>query len=253
MNMVEIADVHKSFGTNKILKGIDLVVKKGEVVCILGPSGSGKTTFLRCLNFLERADSGQILLGDSRVRFAQATKKEVRAIRLKTAMVFQGYELFMHKTALQNVVEGLVIPRKIAKQEANEIGMAMLGKVGMSDKADAYPSQLSGGQQQRVGIARAMALDPDLMLFDEPTSALDPELVGEVLETMKRLAFEGRTMIVVTHEMQFAYEVADKVIFMENGVVVEKGTPDQIFNHSKEDRTKAFLSRLSFDSIKKVV
>lgn len=253
MSAIEISDVHKSFGVNQILKGIDLVVERGEVVCILGPSGSGKTTFLRCLNFLERADSGEIVIGETHVDFGSAVKKEIRKICMQTAMVFQSYELFNHMTALQNVVEGLIIPRKIPKEKAVQIGLDMLRKVGLEDKSAHYPSQLSGGQQQRVGIARAIALNPDLLLFDEPTSALDPELVGEVLETMKKLAEEGRTMIVVTHEMQFAYEVADKVVFMEGGVVVEQGTPDDVFNHPKEQRTKEFLSRLASHSMEKVV
>ncbi|MBS7576444.1 MULTISPECIES: amino acid ABC transporter ATP-binding protein [unclassified Enterococcus] len=247
MTAIEITDVHKSFGNHEILKGVNLIIEEGEVVVILGASGSGKTTFLRCINFLERASNGRILLGDTMVRFSLATKKHIRSIRMQTAMVFQGYELFKHMTILQNVIEGLVTPRRMGKKEAEVIGMAQLEKVGLADKARSYPSQLSGGQQQRVGIARAMALEPKLMLFDEPTSALDPELVGEVLDIMKQLAREGRTMIVVTHEMQFAYEVADRVVFMDGGVVVETGTPDEIFNHPKAERTKEFLSSLSFN------
>ena len=245
-NQIEITDVHKSFGNHKILKGVNVVVQEGEVVCILGPSGSGKTTFLRCINFLERANAGRIILGDNRVDFSAATKKSIKAIRMNTAMVFQGYELFKHMTILQNIMEGLVTVRKVPKKEAMAVAMQALEKVGLADKASAYPSQLSGGQQQRIGIARAMALEPELMLFDEPTSALDPELVDEVLTIMKELAASGRTMIIVTHEMQFAYEVADKIIFMADGKVLESGTPDEVFNHPKEQRTQEFLSRLNF-------
>lgn len=245
-NQIEITDVHKSFGNHKILKGVNVVVQEGEVVCILGPSGSGKTTFLRCINFLERANAGRIILGDNRVDFSAATKKSIKAIRMNTAMVFQGYELFKHMTILQNVMEGLVTVRKVPKKKAMSVAIKALEKVGLSDKASAYPSQLSGGQQQRIGIARAMALEPELMLFDEPTSALDPELVDEVLAIMKELAASGRTMIIVTHEMQFAYEVADKIIFMADGKVLESGTPDEVFNHPKEQRTQEFLSRLNF-------
>lgn len=245
-NQIEITDVHKSFGNHKILKGVNVVVQEGEVVCILGPSGSGKTTFLRCINFLERANAGRIILGDNRVDFSAATKKSIKAIRMNTAMVFQGYELFKHMTILQNIMEGLVTVRKVPKKKAMSVAMQALDKVGLADKASAYPSQLSGGQQQRIGIARAMALEPELMLFDEPTSALDPELVDEVLAIMKELAASGRTMIIVTHEMQFAYEVADKIIFMADGKVLESGTPDEVFNHPKEQRTQEFLSRLNF-------
>lgn len=245
-NQIEITDVHKSFGNHKILKGVNVVVQEGEVVCILGPSGSGKTTFLRCINFLERANAGRIILGDNRVDFSAATKKSIKAIRMNTAMVFQGYELFKHMTILQNIMEGLVTVRKVPKKKAMSVAMKALEKVGLADKASAYPSQLSGGQQQRIGIARAMALEPELMLFDEPTSALDPELVDEVLAIMKELAASGRTMIIVTHEMQFAYEVADKIIFMADGKVLESGTPDEVFNHPKEQRTQEFLSRLNF-------
>ena len=245
-NQIEIIDVHKSFGNHQILKGVNVVVQEGEVVCILGPSGSGKTTFLRCINFLERANAGRIVLAGHRVDFSAATRKAIKVIRMNTAMVFQGYELFKHMTVLQNVMEGLVTVRKMPKKMATVIAERSLEKVGLSDKASAYPSQLSGGQQQRIGIARAMALDPELMLFDEPTSALDPELVDEVLAIMKELASSGKTMIIVTHEMQFAYEVADRVIFMADGKVLESGTPDQVFNHPKEARTQEFLARLNF-------
>lgn len=242
--MLEIRNVHKSFGNNKILKGVDLKVDKGDVVVILGPSGSGKTTLLRCINFLERADQGTATFDDMTVDLHSANKKEVLAVRKRSAFVFQNYNLFNNKTALENVAEGLIIGRKIPKEEAYKISREALDKVGLSDKYDSYPSQLSGGQQQRVGIARAVALNPDVILFDEPTSALDPELVGEVLEVMKGVAREGTTMIVVTHEMGFAKDVAKKVIFMDGGNIVEEGTPHDIFVTPKEERTRKFLRRV---------
>ncbi|MCB2294813.1 amino acid ABC transporter ATP-binding protein [Clostridium algoriphilum] len=242
--MIEVKGIHKAFGKNEVLKGVDVQVKKGEVVVILGPSGSGKTTLLRCINFLEKADSGEITIGETKVKFKHATKKEILCIRRKTAMVFQTYNLFNNKTVLENVKEGLITARKVPKKEAEEISRKMLDKVGLTDKYDAYPSQISGGQQQRVGIARALALNPEVILFDEPTSALDPELVGEVLTVMKKVAKEGITMVVVTHEMSFAYDIASRVIFMEGGVVVEEGTPKEIFQTPKEERTKQFLKRI---------
>lgn len=242
--MLEIKDIHKSFGHNEILKGVNLTIDKGDVVVILGPSGSGKTTLLRCINFLERADKGTASFGDLEVDLKHASKKEVLQVRKKTAFVFQNYNLFNNKTALENVAEGLIVGRKIAKDKAYEISKQALDKVGLSDKYDSYPSQLSGGQQQRVGIARAVALNPDIILFDEPTSALDPELVGEVLGVMKGIAKEGTTMLVVTHEMSFAKDVANKVIFMDGGIVVEEGTPHDIFITPKEERTKRFLHRV---------
>lgn len=242
--MLEIRNVHKSFGNNKILKGVDLKVDKGDVVVILGPSGSGKTTLLRCINFLERADQGTATFDDMTVDLHSANKKEVLAVRKRSAFVFQNYNLFNNKTAIENVAEGLIIGRKIPKEEAYKISREALDKVGLSDKYDSYPSQLSGGQQQRVGIARAVALNPDVILFDEPTSALDPELVGEVLEVMKGIAREGTTMIVVTHEMGFAKDVAKKVIFMDGGNIVEEGTPHDIFVTPKEERTRKFLRRV---------
>ncbi|TSI07462.1 amino acid ABC transporter ATP-binding protein [Lysinibacillus sp. BW-2-10] len=246
--MLEIKDIHKSFGKNEILKGVDLRIDKGDVVVILGPSGSGKTTLLRCVNFLERADKGTASFGDINVDLKEASKKDVLAIRKKTAFVFQNYNLFNNKTALENVAEGLIIGRKVPKQEAYEISKKALDKVGLSEKYDFYPSQLSGGQQQRVGIARAVALNPDIILFDEPTSALDPELVGEVLQVMKDIAKEGTTMLVVTHEMGFAKDVANKVIFMDGGVIVEEGTPHDIFDTPKEERTRKFLRRVLPDN-----
>lgn len=242
--MLEIRDIHKSFGNLEILKGIDLTIDKGDVVVILGPSGSGKTTLLRCINFLERADQGHALFGDTDVNLKTATKKQIHGIRQRVAFVFQNYNLFNNKTALENVTEGLITGRKIPKAQASEIGRAALDKVGLSDKYNAYPSQLSGGQQQRVGIARAVALNPDIILFDEPTSALDPEWVGEVLTVMKEIASEGTTMLVVTHEMSFARDVASRVIFMDGGAVVEQGTPKEIFTQPKEERTRQFLKRV---------
>jgi len=242
--MLEIKDIRKSFGKNEILKGVDLKIDKGDVVVILGPSGSGKTTLLRCINFLEKADSGSALFGETEVNLGSASKKQIYQIRKKIAFVFQNYNLFNNKTALENVTEGLIIGRNVPKNEAIDIGKKALDKVGLSEKYDAYPSELSGGQQQRVGIARAVALNPDIILFDEPTSALDPELVGEVLEVMKNIAKEGTTMLVVTHEMSFAKDVANRVIFMDGGVVVEEGTPQEIFVTPKEERTQKFLKRV---------
>ena len=243
--MIKIKNISKSFGKNHILKGVDLNIEKGEVIVILGPSGSGKSTFLRCLNFLERADEGEITIAEKRVEFKKATAKEILDVRRKTAMVFQQYDLFIHKSAIENIVEGLITARRVPKEKAYKIGFELLNRVGLSDKKDAYPHQLSGGQQQRVGIARALALNPEIVLFDEPTSALDPELVGETLDIIKKVAEEGVTMLIVTHEMNFAYEAADRVIFMENGVIVEQGTPKEIFDQTKEERTKQFLARFS--------
>jgi L-cystine transport system ATP-binding protein len=242
--MLEIREVHKSFGKTEILKGVDVTIDKGDVVVILGPSGSGKTTLLRCINFLEKADQGHAIFGDIDVNLKTASKKQIHQIRQKIAFVFQSNNLFNNKTALENVTEGLITGRKVPRAEATEIGKKALDKVGLSDKYNAYPSELSGGQQQRVGIARAVALNPDIILFDEPTSALDPELVGEVLTVMKNIAKEGTTMLVVTHEMSFAKDVANKVIFMDGGVVVEEGTPREIFVNPKEERTQKFLRRV---------
>ncbi|AOV07836.1 amino acid ABC transporter ATP-binding protein [Sporosarcina ureilytica] len=242
--MLEVIGVHKSFGSNEVLKGVDIQINKGDVVVILGPSGSGKTTLLRCINFLETADQGKVMLGDTELDLNAASRKQIHEVRQKIAFVFQNYNLFNNKTALENVTEGLIIGRKIPRKEANDIGKKALDKVGLSDKYDAYPSELSGGQQQRVGIARAVSLNPSIILFDEPTSALDPEWVGEVLTVMKNIAEEGTTMLVVTHEMSFAKEVANKVIFMDAGVVVEEGTSEEIFNRPKEERTQQFLRRV---------
>ena len=242
--MLKLTNVHKSFGKNEILKGVDLTVQKGDVVVILGPSGSGKTTLLRTIDFLETADEGELEFDDIKTPLSHTGKKTVLEVRRKTGFVYQNYNLFANKTALENVMEPLVTARKMPKDKAKEIAEAALKKVGLLDRADYYPSELSGGQQQRVGIARAIAPNPDVVLFDEPTSALDPELVGEVLTVIKELAREGTTMIVVTHEMSFAEEVASLVVFMDGGVVIEKGTSREIFNAPKEERTRAFLQRI---------
>ena len=239
--MLQIRNLRKSFGDLQVLKSIDLDVNKGDVVAILGPSGSGKTTMLRCLNFLEKSDGGTMLFDDQRVDLARVTHAEANALRRRTGFVFQSYNLFANKTALQNVTEGLIIARKMPRRRAEEIARAALVKVGMDDRADYYPSQLSGGQQQRVAIARAMAADPEIIYFDEPTSALDPELTGEVLAVMRSLAGEGRTMLVVTHEMDFARHAANRVVFMEQGVIVEQNTAEAFFNDPQQPRTREFL------------
>ena len=239
--MLEIRNLRKAFGPLQVLKGIDLDVNKGDVVAILGSSGSGKTTMLRCLNFLERADAGTMDFDGRRIELHRATHAEINALRRRTGFVFQNYNLFANKTALQNVTEGLIIARKMPRRTAEELAHAQLVKVGMDDRADYYPSQLSGGQQQRVTIARAMAADPEILYFDEPTSALDPELTGEVLTVMRQLAREGRTMLVVTHEMDFARHVANRVVFMEQGVIVEQNTAEAFFNDPQQPRTQEFL------------
>lgn len=242
--MLEIKNIQKSFSDVQVLKGIDLKIDKGDVISILGPSGSGKTTLLRCINFLNIADFGKMYFDKDVYDMHTVHKKEIAQIRKKTAFVFQNYNLFRNKTALQNVTEGLIIARKIPKKEAIVIGKQALDKVGLSDRYDYYPHQLSGGQQQRVGIARAIASNPEVIFFDEPTSALDPELIGEVLAVMKQLASEGMTMVVVTHELNFARNVSNKVIFMDKGKIVEEGTPERFFTSPKEERTKQFLSSL---------
>ena len=243
--MIKLKGIRKSFGRNEVLKGIDLSVEKGQVVAILGPSGSGKTTLLRCLNYLEKPAEGSIHISGFSADCRSITRKEIHTLRQKTAMVFQQYNLFRHKTALENVMEGLVIVKKLPKAQARERSIQLLEKVGLGEKLNAYPSQLSGGQQQRVGIARALALEPEVILFDEPTSALDPELVGEVLAVIRRIAKEGITMIVVTHEMGFAQDVANHVVFMDGGVIVEKGTPEELFGNPREERTRQFLARIT--------
>ena len=266
MSMLEIKNVHKSFFTYtkprlqagifhrpgarkvtselQVLRGVDLTVEKGDVVAILGPSGSGKTTLLRCLNFLETADAGQLTFDGETFDLAQASRADIARLRKKTAFVFQSYNLFRNKTALQNVTEGLIIARKMPKEQADAVGMRMLEKVGLADRADYYPRQLSGGQQQRVAIARALASDPEIIYFDEPTSALDPELTGEVLAVMRQLAEEGMTMLVVTHEMGFAREVSNRVIFIDEGRIQEDEPPQELFSNPKHPRLKAFLSRM---------
>ncbi len=239
--MLEVRDVHKSFGSLEVLRGVDLTVEKGDVVAILGPSGSGKTTLLRCMNFLETAGSGTMRFDGKMFEMARASRKDIAWLRKRTAFVFQSYNLFRNKTALQNVTEGLIVARRMPRAEAEAIAWRALEKVGMSDRGAHYPHQLSGGQQQRVAIARAIAADPEIIFFDEPTSALDPELTGEVLAVMRQLAEEGMTMLVVTHEMGFARNVSSQVIFMENGVVVEAGTSAQMFGSPRQARTRAFL------------
>lgn len=246
--MIKIQNIHKTFGDNTILRGIDLEIQKGQVVVILGPSGSGKTTFLRCLNALEMPEQGTIQFNDDEpltIDFgSKPSKKEILALRRKSGMVFQNYNLFPHKTALENVMEGPVFVQGQAAEKAEKNARILLGKVGLAEKVDLYPFQLSGGQQQRVGIARALAIQPKLMLFDEPTSALDPELIQDVLNTMKELALEGWTMVVVTHEMKFALDVADVVIVMDGGKIVEQGSPKTLFDNPQHERTKRFLSQI---------
>lgn len=239
--LLRVENVHKSFGALEVLRGVELSVDKGDVVAILGPSGSGKTTLLRCVNFLERADEGTLTFDGERFDLARISKRDAARLRKKTAFVFQSYNLFLNKTALENVAEGLIVGRKIPKVEAVDAARRALDKVGMLDRADHYPSQLSGGQQQRTAIARAIAAQPEIVYFDEPTSALDPELTGEVLAVMRQLAEEGMTMLVVTHELGFARTVSSQVVFMEGGVVVEAGPSRQIFEAPRQARTRAFL------------
>lgn len=242
--MIKVENVRKSFGGLEVLKDVSLVAEDGQTIVILGQSGSGKTTWLRTMNFLERADSGTITIGGKVIDMHKASRKEIQFVREHTAFVFQNYALFANKTALENVTEGLVVVRKWKKHEAEERAREILDWVGLSDKHDSYPSQLSGGQQQRVGIARAVALEPEVILFDEPTSALDPELVGETLSVIKKVAQTGIAMVVVTHEMHFARDVADRVLFMQDGVIVEQGTADEIFLAPKDERTRKFLRHI---------
>ncbi|CAG9622576.1 amino acid ABC transporter ATP-binding protein [Sutcliffiella rhizosphaerae] len=240
--MISVKSLYKQFGDLEVLKGIDLQVEQGKVVVVIGPSGSGKTTLLRCLNILEKPTSGIVEIDQQSLDFSQKVPSgKIADFRRLTGMVFQNYNLFPHMTALQNVMEGPITVKKEEKAKVKERAISLLHKVGLGDKLDFYPFQLSGGQQQRVGIARALAMEPKVMLFDEPTSALDPELVGEVLRVMKELAHEGMTMVVVTHEMKFAKEVADEVIFMDDGKIVEQGEPKEIFENPITDRTKQFL------------
>jgi len=240
--MIKLENIKKSFGELEVLKDVSLNVEKGTVTAIIGPSGSGKTTFLRCINVLEHPTDGKITIDEQTLDFSnKVTKKDIISLRSKTGMVFQQHHLFPHLTALENVMEGLVTVQKIKKDVAKQKAIDLLTKVGLEEKINLLPHQLSGGQQQRVGIARALALEPTVILFDEPTSALDPELVQEVLKVMKELAEEGMTMIVVTHEMKFARDVADEVIFMDGGYIVEQGHPRDVLEHPKHARTKQFL------------
>ena len=237
--MIEIKKLYKSYGDNEVLKGIDQTVSEAEVLCIVGPSGSGKSTMLRCINLLEVPTSGEVYIDGELV-----TSQNINEIRTKMGMVFQNFNLFPHMTVLENVTCAPINVKGVSKADAEAKAMELLTRVGLDNKANAYPRSLSGGQQQRVAIARALAMDPEIMLFDEPTSALDPEMVGEVLDVMKDLAKEGLVMIVVTHEMGFAKEVADKVIFMDEGVIVEQGTPEEVLVNPSEERTKNFLSKV---------
>lgn len=239
--MIEVKNLHKSFGKNHVLKGIDLTVETGEVVTIIGSSGSGKSTFLRTLNFLDSASTGEIKLDDIYIDVSKAKKNDILNIRRNTAMVFQGYNLFKRRTALENVMEALIFVQKQDKEKAKANSIELLTKVGLKDRINYYPHQLSGGQQQRVAIARALAINPKVILFDEPTSALDPEMVSEVLDVIKSIAHSGITLIIVTHEMNFAREVSDRIIFFDNGGILEEGNPKEFFFNPKEERTKQFL------------
>ncbi|WP_037285132.1 amino acid ABC transporter ATP-binding protein [Saccharibacillus sacchari] len=241
MGKVKVTGLKKSYGSNEVLKGIDMEVQEGEVVCVIGPSGSGKSTFLRCLNLLEEITAGKVVVDDHDL---SDKKSDINKIRENIGMVFQHFNLFPHKTVLQNITFAPVELKKQTKAEAEKTAMSLLERVGLSDKANAFPASLSGGQKQRVAIARALAMNPDVMLFDEPTSALDPEMVGEVLGVMQDLAREGMTMIIVTHEMGFAREVGNRVIFMDGGYIVEEGTPEEVFGSPKHERTISFLEKV---------
>lgn len=242
--MIKLNKIYKSFNKLEVLKGISLEVNQGEILTIIGPSGSGKSTLLRCINFLEVPEHGEVTLDNITIDTKQISKSDIRHLREKATMVFQNYNLFKHKTAIENVMEGLLVVKKMTKKEAYDIAIKYLEKVGLLDRIDYYPSQLSGGQQQRVGIARALAMNPKVILFDEPTSALDPELIGEVLEVIRNLAKEGITMIIVTHEIQFAKEIANRVIFMDNGTIIEDGSPKEVLENPTHERTKSFLKRI---------
>ena len=243
--MLTVHNLTKQFDGDQVLKGVSLSVNKGDVIAIIGQSGGGKTTLLRCINFLEAADSGEMEFDGEHFQLSHISKRDIQRIRRKTAFVFQSYNLFRNKTALQNVMLGLTVARKMPKAQAEQIARSALSRVGLEDKANSYPNALSGGQQQRVAIARALATDPEIIYFDEPTSALDPELTGEVLAVMRKLAEEGMTMLVVTHELGFARNVSTKVIFMENGSIVESGPSEEFFANPKEERTRAFLKTIS--------
>ena len=239
--MINIKNLYKSFGKNEVLKGIDFTVNQGEVVAIIGPSGSGKSTLLRCMNLLETPTSGEVIFKDNNLT---SKDTELEKLRQQMGMVFQNFNLFPHKKVIDNVILAPSLLKKGNQNDLKKEAQLLLEKVGLEDKSDAYPAQLSGGQKQRVAIARALAMNPEVLLFDEPTSALDPEVVGDVLKVMKDLAKEGMTMVVVTHEMHFARDVSDKVVFMADGVIVESGTPEEVFDHQQHERTKNFLSRL---------
>ena len=239
--MIKIKGLHKSFGKLEVLKGIDYEVKEKEIICVIGPSGSGKSTFLRCINMLEDVTAGDVFIDGVRVNDANT---DINAIRKEVGMVFQQFNLFPHMRVLENITIAPIKIKKMNPDDAQALAHQLLKKVGLGDKANAYPEQLSGGQMQRVAIARALAMEPKIMLFDEPTSALDPEMVNEVLDVMKQLAYEGMTMVVVTHEMGFAKEMGDRVLFMDQGLLVEEGTPDQVFNNPQHERTRAFLSKV---------
>lgn len=246
--MIKVEHLRKNFNDVRVLEDINIEVEKGEVVVIIGPSGSGKSTFLRCLNLLEIPDEGSIKINNAIYESKTSKKKDIYRLRAETAMVFQNYSLFKNKTALQNVMAPLLVTKKMKKSDAIPIAEGLLNQVGLSDKANQYPASLSGGQQQRVGIARALAVDPYAILFDEPTSALDPELVGEVLEVIRSLARRDTTMIIVTHEMSFAREVADRVLFMDGGKIIDQGTPEEIFENSQNERIKRFLDQIGGES-----
>lgn len=239
--MIRVENLNKSFGDHQVLKDVNVEIKEGEVVCVIGPSGSGKSTFLRCLNLLEKISSGKVVVNGYDL---SDPKTDINKFRMDVGMVFQQFELFPHKKVIENITLAPIHVRKVPQQEAEKKALELLEKVGLKDKADAYPEELSGGQKQRVAIARALAMEPKLMLFDEPTSALDPEMVKEVLEVMKQLAKEGMTMVVVTHEMGFAREVSDRVLFIDGGTIIEQGTPAEVFGQPKHDRLKAFLSKV---------
>jgi polar amino acid transport system ATP-binding protein len=254
--VIKLEQVHKRFGTNEVLKGVDLEVQKGEVVVIMGPSGSGKSTILRCMNLLEEIQAGTISFDgrpigkhqDAMGKWVHDSVREIAKVRERMGMVFQRFHLFPHMKVLQNIMEGPAQVKGMPRAEAEALARQLLAKVGLAEKADSYPAQLSGGQQQRVAIARALAMQPDVMLFDEPTSALDPELVQEVLDVMLNLAREGMSMVVVTHEMGFARDVADRVLFVDGGVIVEAGTPGEIFSNPRQERTRTFLKRILHES-----